>query len=272
MYYFPDTAPAVGLRLACCGPSSAFAMLDILFQDDYVVAIDKPSGLLVHRTALDRHETEVAVQRLRDQIGQRVWPVHRLDRGTSGVLVFALNPEAAHALAQQFAAHLPAKRYLAVVRGHPPEAGEIDHPLRRIDDAIDPRAAREGAESVAAQPALTRYRRRAVAEMPVAIDRYPTSRYALVEAMPLTGRTHQIRRHLKHIAHPIIGDATYGKGPHNRYVATLCGEPRLLLACIHMHIRHPVSGEDIELRCRPGSAFDRLAQVFGWDAALLNPA
>jgi tRNA pseudouridine65 synthase len=80
------------------------------------------------------------------------------------------------------------------------------------------------------------------------------------------------RRHLKHIAHPIIGDATYGKGPHNRYVATLCGEPRLLLACIHMHIRHPVSGEDIELRCRPGSAFNRLAQVFGWDAALLDPA
>lgn len=247
-------------------------MLDILFRDDTMVAIDKPSGLLVHRTALDRHETEFAVQRLRDQIGQRVWPVHRLDRGTSGVLVFALNPEAAHALAQQFAAHLPAKRYLAVVRGHPPEAGEIDHPLRRIDDAIDPRTAREGAEPVVAQPALTRYRRLAVAEMPVAIDRYPASRYALVEALPLTGRTHQIRRHLKHIAHPIIGDATYGKGPHNRYVATLCGEPRLLLACIHMHIRHPVSGEGIDLRCRPGAAFERLAQVFGWDAERLSPA
>ncbi len=246
-------------------------MLDILYRDEVMIAIDKPSGLLVHRTALDRQETEFAVQRLRDQIGRRVWPVHRLDRGTSGVLVFALDAAAAHVLAQQFAQHLPAKRYLAVVRGHPPESGEIDHPLRRIDDAIDPRGAREGAEPVAAQPAVTRYRRLAVAEMPVAIDRYPSSRYALVEAMPLTGRTHQIRRHLKHIAHPVIGDATYGKGAHNRYVAGLCGESRLLLACIHMHIRHPLSGADIELRCGPGTAFERLAEAFGWDAAVLRP-
>ena len=246
-------------------------MLDILYRDAQMIAIDKPSGLLVHRTALDRHETEFAVQRLRDQIGQRVWPVHRLDRGTSGVLVFALDAASAHALAQQFAQHLPAKRYLAVVRGHPPESGEIDHPLRRIDDAIDPRGAREGAEPLAAQPAVTRYRRLAVAEMPVAIDRYPSSRYALVEAMPLTGRTHQIRRHLKHIAHPVIGDASYGKGAHNRYVATLCGESRLLLACIHMHIRHPLSGAGIELRCGPGAAFERLVEVFGWDAGVLKP-
>lgn len=93
-------------------------MLDILYRDEQMIAIDKPSGLLVHRTALDRHETEFAVQRLRDQIGQRVWPVHRLDRGTSGVLVFALDAVSAHALAQQFAQHLPAKRYLEIGRAH----------------------------------------------------------------------------------------------------------------------------------------------------------
>ncbi|OYW31491.1 MAG: pseudouridylate synthase, partial [Methyloversatilis sp. 12-65-5] len=132
-------------------------------------------------------------------MGRRVWPVHRLDRGTSGVLVFALDAVSAHALADQFAQHTPDKRYLVLVRGHPAEAGVIDHPLRRVIDAIDPRAAREGADPVEAQPALTRYRRLAKVELPVAVDRYPSSRYALVEALPLTGRTHQIRRHMNHI-------------------------------------------------------------------------
>lgn len=243
-------------------------MLDILYRDDVMVAIDKPSGLLVHRTALDRHETEFAVQRLRDQIGRRVWPVHRLDRGTSGVLLFALDADSAHALAQQFARHLPQKRYLAVVRGHPPEHGEIDHALRRVDESLDPRSAREGVEAVTAQPALTRYRRLALAEEPVATDRYPTSRYALVEARPLTGRTHQIRRHLKHIAHPVIGDARYGKGVHNRYVAGLCGDTRLLLACVQLQITHPQTGEEKVLACRPGRAFDLLAQRWHWRTAM----
>lgn len=239
-------------------------MLDILYRDAFMVAINKPPGLLVHRTALDRHETQFAVQLLRDQLGQRVWPVHRLDRGTSGVLVFALDPASAHVLATQFAQHAPTKRYVALVRGHPPAAGEIDHPLRRVDDAIDPRAAREGADPAGAQPAQTRYRRLATVELPVAVDRYPTSRYALVEACPLTGRTHQIRRHMNHIAHPVIGDSTHGKGVHNRYVAGLCGETRLLLACVHMHIRHPFTGDLVELHCPPGAAFERLAQRWGW--------
>ncbi|WP_018413443.1 pseudouridine synthase [Methyloversatilis thermotolerans] len=238
--------------------------LDILYRDDVMVAIDKPSGLLVHRSALDRHETEFALQRLRDQIGQHVWPVHRLDRGTSGVLVFALDATAAHALADQFARHAPLKRYVAVVRGHPPPEGVIDHPLRRLDDAMDPRAPREGVVPPAAQPAVTRYRTLATAVEAVAVDRYPTSRYALVEAEPLTGRMHQIRRHLKHIAHPVIGDATYGKGAHNRLIAGLCGESRLLLACIHMQLAHPATGQPVDLRCPPGSAFERLAVRWGW--------
>jgi tRNA pseudouridine65 synthase len=246
--------------------------LEIIYRDDVMVAINKPSGLLVHRTALDRHETEFAVQRLRDQIGRRVWPVHRLDRGTSGVLVFALDAVSAHALADQFAQHTPDKRYLVLVRGHPAEAGVIDHPLRRVIDAIDPRAAREGAEPVEVQPALTRYRRLATVELPVAVDRYPSSRYALVEALPLTGRTHQIRRHMNHIAHPVIGDSTHGKGVHNRYFASAWGVSRLMLACIHMQVRHPVSGDPITLQCDPGEAFGRLAEAFGWNPPQCQPA
>lgn len=248
-------------------------MLDILHHDAAMVVINKPSGLLVHRTALDRHETQFAVQLLRDQIGQRVWPVHRLDRGTSGVLVFALDAVSAHALAEQFAQHTPTKRYLVLVRGHPPASGEIDHALRRADDAVDPRGAREGAEPVELQPALTRYRTLATVELPVAVDRYPTSRYALVEALPLTGRTHQIRRHMNHIGHPVIGDSTHGKGVHNRYFASAWGANRLMLACVQMQLQHPVSGETVLLDADPGEHFHRLAAAFGWpDMAKLQAA
>jgi tRNA pseudouridine65 synthase len=257
-----DDAPLSRRRSCAAFPFAA--MLEILHRDDAMVVINKPSGLLVHRTALDRHETRFAVQLLRDQIGQRVWPVHRLDRGTSGILVFALDAVSAHALATQFAQHGQTKRYVTLVRGHPQPAGDIDHPLRRADEAIDPRGAREGAEAVAEQPALTRFRRLATVELPVAVDRYPTSRYALVEAMPLTGRTHQIRRHMNHIAHPVIGDSTHGKGVHNRYFASAWGVSRLMLACIAMQVRHPASGESMTFGCDPGADFHRLADAFGW--------
>ena len=179
--------------------------LPIIYRDEHLVAVHKPSGLLVHRTFLDRHETRFAVQILRDQIGQHVHPVHRLDRGTSGVLLFALDRDICRDVATQFENQQVEKIYLAVVRGHPDETGVIDHPLSRQFDDYEFRPLSAAHE---AQDAITRYRRLAVAELPHAVDRYPTSRYALLELAPQTGRRHQIRRHLKHIAHPIIGDAT----------------------------------------------------------------
>ena len=187
--------------------------LEVLYRDEHLIAIHKPAGLLVHRTVLDRNETRFAVQLLRDQIGQYVYPVHRLDRGTSGVLLFALDKEIGKQVSAQFEAQQVDKTYLAVVRGHPPEAGRIDHPLTRQYDDYEFRPASATNE---AQPARTDYRRLAVAELPHQVDIYPTSRYALLELKPTTGRRHQLRRHLKHLAHPIIGDATYGKGRHNR--------------------------------------------------------
>lgn len=218
--------------------------LTILFRDSHVVAIDKPPGLLVHRTNLDRHETRFAVQMLRDQIGQRVWPAHRLDRGTSGVLLFGLSAEAGQALSRLFEERRVDKRYLAVVRGHPPEAGEIDHPLTRIaDDQEMPDRLAIARAPGKSQDALSRYRRLVTCEYPWAIDRWPTSRYALVELEPVTGRRHQLRRHLKHIAHPIIGDATYGKGIHNRRFAEELNCRRLLLACTSLQFPSLESGK-----------------------------
>ena len=236
--------------------------LPILYRDEHIVVIDKPPNLLVHRSEIDRHETRFAIQILRDQIGQRVWPAHRLDRGTSGVLLFGLSSETAGRLGRQFEAGTVEKRYWAVVRGIPPGAGTIDHPLSRQRDAYEFSGDRCSTE---AQSALTEFRKLAEIELPVAIDRYPSSRYALLELNPLSGRRHQLRRHMKHIAHPIIGDATYGKGRHNRYFAEHLACHRLLLACTHLAFDHPASGARIKANAPVSGEFAALLARFGWN-------
>ncbi len=210
--------------------------LPILYQDEALIAVHKPAGLLVHRSDVDRHETRFAVQLLRDQIGQRVYPVHRLDKPTSGVLLFATTPAIARSVVTAFADQRVHKQYWALVRGHPPAHGCIDHPLRRVEDDYAGAATAE-----AAQAAITRFQTLATIELPIAVDRYPASRYALMQLVPETGRQHQLRRHLKHIAHPIIGDVRYGKGVHNRYFRDQLGVSRLLLACVAMQLAHPVT-------------------------------
>ena len=238
-------------------------MLDILYQDQYLIAIDKPAGLLVHRSDIDRHETRFAVQLLRDQIGRRVWPVHRLDKGTSGILLFALDPETLRRLGGQFERNEVGKTYLAVVRGWPDASGLIDHPLSRDHDAYGKLlATRE------AQTARTGFRRLATIELPDAVDRYPRSRYALVALRPETGRHHQLRRHLKHIAHPIIGDATHGKGRHNRFFQREFSCHRLLLACTELGFRHPADDTPMTLRTPLNGEFADLIERFGWSDAL----
>lgn len=246
------------------GNASLPEELSILYRDEHIVAIDKPSGLLVHRSELDRHETRFAVQLLRDQLGQRVWAAHRLDRGTSGVLLFALSPENARRLGQQFEAGTVDKRYQAVVRGHPPESGCINHPLSRQRDEREFVGERSSSE---AQEAITRYRRLATVELPIAVDRYPSSRYALLELAPQTGRRHQIRRHLKHISHPIIGDATYGKGRHNRFFAEHFNCRRLLLACTALVFDHPTDGRRLHVKAPVSGEFAATLAQLGWIAA-----
>ena len=247
--------------------AQAAETLPILYRDDCLVAVHKPSGLLVHRSVLDVHEERFAVQILRDQIGRHVHPVHRLDKGTSGVLLFALDRETAALVSSAFERQAVRKTYLAVVRGHPPADGVIDHPLtRRFDDA---ERRPEPAAEAPAQDAVTHFRRLATAELPHRVDRYPTSRYALVELSPATGRRHQIRRHLKHISHPIIGDATFGKGRHNRLFAQLFGASRLLLACTRMQLAHPHSGEALDLGAPLADDFARVLDALGWSEAAM---
>jgi tRNA pseudouridine65 synthase len=237
-------------------------MLEILYRDDFLVAVNKPAGLLVHRSDIDRHETRFAVQLLRDQIGRRVHPLHRLDKPTSGVLLFAFDADSARTVGGQFERNEIGKRYVAVVRGWPPETGLIDHALsRQFDDygrKFSPGSAPEPL------PAITEYRRMATVELPEAVDCYPHTRYALVELQPRTGRQHQLRRHMKHIAHPIIGDANWGKGIHNRFFQQHFDCHRLLLACTGIELRHPQDGRPLSISAPPEDSFASVVSALGW--------
>ena len=240
-------------------------MLSISHRDPYLVAVHKPAGLLVHRSQLDRAASEFALQMLRDQLGRRVYPVHRLDRGTSGVLLFAFDAEVAATLGARFMSHEVEKTYLAVVRGVPAASGCIEHALTRRLDEPGRRTRRAAGEP---QPATTRFRRLDECELPCEVDRYPSARYSLLEVSPLHGRRHQIRRHLKHAAHPVIGDSTYGKGRHNRFFAQHFGCHRLLLACVRMRLRHPLDETPLELVAPPAADFADVAARLGWSETL----
>ena len=238
--------------------------LDIIYRDEFLVAINKPSGLLVHRSAIDRHETRFAMQLLRDQIGQHVFPVHRLDKPTSGVLVFALNADIAKLMGEIFSQHQLQKTYVAVVRGTAPGHLLLDYPLAEELDKYTDKNARESE----AKPAISEFFRLAEITLPYSVDKYPESRYSLVKCIPRTGRKHQLRRHLKHISHPIIGDAKHGKGNHNRFFQTTLNTHRLLLAATELTFAHPVGGEQLKLVAPLDETMTQLMQRFNWYNAL----
>jgi len=212
--------------------------LQILIQDEHLVAINKPAGLLVHRSRVDVHATEFALQMLRDQIGQVVFPVHRIDRPTSGVLLFALNKEIARELAEQFAARTVSKSYLAIVRGKTPDSNRA-----RNDKP--------------AQDAITEFITLNSWTVPFSAGKYPESRYSLIEAKPLTGRKHQLRRHFNHMAYPIVGDTTYGDRRHNRLFRQQFDVHRLLLVAKRLRFSHPITGSDVEVEAEVGLEFEK---------------
>ncbi len=235
-------------------------MFQILHQNDDLVAINKPSGIKVHRGVFDPRSEPFVLQRLRDQIGRRLYPVHRLDRPTSGVLVFALTPGAARSLAKAFARQEVRKTYLAVVRGFTAEQGKVDRPLTKDPRQKGPDARR--------QAALTRYVRLDTAELPVAVGPYDTSRYSLLKVEPLTGRMHQIRRHLCHLAHPVIGDRQYGDNKHNRSFKERWHCERLLLAATELSLPLPGSRAPLTIVAPIGGVFDAVMHQLGWAASV----
>ena len=227
-------------------------MPEILYQDNFVVAVNKPAGLMVHRSRIDIRATQFAMQLLRDQIGQPVFPVHRIDRPTSGVLLFALNKESARHLSQQFAERSVSKSYVAIVRGWTEEAMRWEEALVEKQDRMTDGKARRNKP---AQQAITEFKRLDKWSIPFSAGKYPTSRYSMVEAKPLTGRKHQLRRHFNHMAHPIVGDTTYGDRRHNRLFREQFGADRLLLMAKRLELVHPITGNALVIEAEMDDSF-----------------
>ena len=217
--------------------------LEIIYQDDQLVAINKPHGLLVHRTNIARDVSEFALQILRDQLGKQVFPCHRLDRKTSGVLLFALDENTNRIMQQKFAKGLVQKKYLAIVRGYTNDKGIIDYPLKKDNSIL--------------QEAVTAYKTLYQTELEIPSSGKPTSRYSMVEIEPLTGRMHQIRKHFAHIFHPIIGDRPHGCNKQNKLFKERWDMTTMMLHALSIKFDHPVTKENIFITASPSMEFTR---------------
>ncbi|MTG98709.1 MULTISPECIES: pseudouridine synthase [Myroides] len=226
-------------------------MLEILYQDQYIVAINKPRDLLVHKSFIASDIQEYAIQILRDQIGQYVYPVHRLDRKTSGVLLFALDKEILKQLNDDFATRKVEKKYIAIVRGYTKDEELIDYAL--TNDA--------GQE----QEAKTYYKTLQRVEVDIPFGNHLTSRYSLVEAYPETGRQHQLRKHFKHIFHPILGSRPHGCNKQNKMWLDRYGLMAMLLHALELKFTHPITKEVIELRATIDDQYLKYNAVLGFN-------
>lgn len=225
-------------------------MLEIVYQDDHLIAINKPHGLLVHRSSIANDAKEFALQMLRDQVGRHVSPVHRLDRKTGGLLLFAFEKEVEVAMQQQFMNGEVEKKYLAVLRGYAPDEMDIDYPLAKENGTI--------------QEAFTSFVTLKRAELDVALGKHPTSRYSLVEARPTTGRMHQLRKHFAHIFYPIIGDRKHGCNKQNRFFKEQWEMTTMLLHASELNFIHPVNQQQVRLKANVQSEFLRVMQLMHW--------
>jgi tRNA pseudouridine65 synthase len=240
--------------------------LEILYQDEYLIAVNKPSGMLVHRSWLDRHETVFVMQTLRDQLGQHVFPLHRLDRPTSGVLLFGLSSQVASMMMPLFAGREMHKTYYAITRGWIKEASVLDYPLTIIRDKIADKKATKAPSEL--QEAVTAYWPMAEATVPITVGRYPEARYGLLKMQPETGRKHQLRRHLHHLSHPIIGDVPYGDGRHNRLFREYFDAHRLMLHAATLAFIHPVTQQSIVIEASVDETWQRVFHHLGWQGHL----
>lgn len=218
--------------------------ISIIFRDEHLIVVHKPPGLLVHRSPIDRHETRFLLQILRDQIGQYVYPIHRLDKPTSGLIMFALDPETAKHMSLALEAQTVEKTYIALVRGYVETEQVIEHPLVEQLDKMTDNLQKENE----AKPAVTELAPLARFELPFAVARYQTGRFSLLKLKPKTGRKHQLRRHMAHIRHPIIGDTTHGDGKQNRYAQQHMHIERLALCALELKFQHPYSAQQIALK------------------------
>ena len=225
-------------------------MLEIVYQDEHIIAINKPHGLLVHRSSIANDAKVFALQLLRDQVGRHVSPVHRLDRKTGGLLLFAFEKDVEIAMHQQFQNAQVQKKYLAVLRGHSPDQQDIDYPLAKENGTL--------------QEAFTSFVTLQRSELQIPFGKHSTSRYSLVEATPTTGRMHQLRRHFAHIFYPIIGDRKHGCNKQNRFFKETWEMTTMLLHASQLSFNHPVTGVPLTLNAEIGNEFQRVNELMNW--------
>ncbi len=245
--------------------------IPIIYQDDSMVVVHKPAGLFVHKSWLDRHQPYFLLQCVRDQVGRYLYPVHRLDRPTSGIMVFALNKISAQQLSTQFSEREVQKIYVALVRGYLDDEGVIDYPLKPKLDAIANKLVQQEKSE---QTAITYYQTLQRISLPFAVGRYDTVRYSLVKVMPKTGRKHQIRRHLAHLRHPLIGDINYGDNKQNPFFAQQFGLSRLMLFAKALAFQHPETGELMRFELPFEQEWQQLFIQLNWptEVCLLEPS
>ncbi|MEN5056397.1 pseudouridine synthase [Sphingobacterium kitahiroshimense] len=229
-------------------------MLEILYQDEDIIAINKPHGLLVHRSSIARDASEFALQLLRDQINQSVYPAHRLDRKTAGILLFSLNKDMDKELQQLFQNQQVDKKYLAILRGHAPEEMHIDYPLKKDNGVI--------------QEAQTDFKTIAHTELPFPSGKFPTSRYSLVEANPTTGRMHQLRKHFAHIFHPIIGDRPHGCNKQNKFWKEHFEMDTMMLHASEITFKHPKTQNNIIINAGLQPEFKRVLEILNMENSI----
>src|SRR5690606_27731368 len=228
-----------------------YLMLEVLYRDENLIAINKPHGLLVHRSSIAKDATEFAWQKLKQQIGRHVSPVHRLDRKTSGILLFAMDKDTEIAMHKQFMNNQVTKKYLAILRGYAPSEMKIDYPLMKENGMM--------------QEAITYFKTLQYAELPYALGKHSTSRYSLVEASPATGRMHQLRRHFAHIFYPIIGDRKHGCNKQNRFFKEQWDMTTMLLHASELSFDHPATGQRIDIQAEVSKEFLGVMGLMGWN-------
>ncbi len=212
-----------------------------------MVVINKPHGLLVHKSPIAADASEFAVQKLRDQIHKKVFPVHRIDRKTSGILLFGLSSEAAQKIQAQLEDSKTQKIYLAIVRGFFPDQIDVDYPLTNDRGKV--------------QEAFTSFKTLKKTELNIPFGKFPTSRYSLIEAYPKTGRMHQIRKHLDHLRHPIIGDRPHGCNKQNKLFKERWNMTTMLLHAGELIIKHPYSNETMHLKAPLFDVYRKMIDV-----------
>lgn len=225
--------------------------LEIIYRDEHIIAINKPHGLLVHRTKMAAEADVFALQLLRDQIGQRVYPAHRIDRKTSGVLLFALDEDTNSKLSILFQEQKITKTYWAIVRGYTDSEGTIDYALRKENGKL--------------QESVTHYRTLAQTEIAIPLGAFATSRYSLVEVKPETGRMHQIRKHLAHIHHPIIADRPHGCNKQNKLFKEKWAMDSMLLHAKEVEFKHPISQENLIISANHSLEFERTLSFLNFE-------